>query len=175
MHKVRLFILLSIYMVFSFVLNNKLIAEEQKTGTISGNIVSSMTNQPLIGVAVRIIDSQLGTYSKEDGKFSIKNVPAGRISVQFRYVGYQKLVKSDIQIVPNKTQNITVSMTEAFTETEEITVKGSYFTKIADAATGTQSFSSEDIKGMHREFKKMPLELYNCYPVLIPLLVVVMI
>jgi hypothetical protein len=120
-------------------------AEENATGSISGTVRSSMNAKPLTRVTVQVVGTKIGGFTDKNGRFKIKNVPVGRQSIQFSYIGFQKFVKTDVNIIKDKTTDFDINLVEAFSETEEITVKAQYFVKLVDAATGTQSFSSEDI------------------------------
>jgi hypothetical protein len=125
---------------------SQLLSQTEKTGTIAGYVTSTMSAQPLIGATVQVLNTQLGAVTDVTGKFIIKDIPVGRVTLKFSYVGYQNYSQPDIQVIGNKTSNVTVELTEAIIEGQEITVKAEYFVKIFDAATGTQSFSGGDIR-----------------------------
>lgn len=136
-YQIILILLFTQYFVF---------AQAQKTGSVSGFVTSTMTNQPLIGATVKVVNTNLGSITDNQGKFVIDKIPAGRIILNFSYVGYQTFSQPDVQIIQGKTTNINIKLTEALVQGQEITVKAEYFVKILDAATGTQSFSSNDIR-----------------------------
>jgi iron complex outermembrane receptor protein len=48
------------------------------TGTISGRVVDSTSQQPLAGVTVRISGTQRGALTQADGAFILPGVPSGR-------------------------------------------------------------------------------------------------
>ena len=58
------------------------LAQKQITGTV----VDAESNEPLIGVAVRVPDSSVGVLTDIDGKFSI-TLPAGKNSLNFSFMG----------------------------------------------------------------------------------------
>ncbi|MEI6090841.1 MAG: TonB-dependent receptor [bacterium] len=138
---------------FSFLLviivilsSSQLQSQTEKTGTVAGYVTSTMSAQPLVGAIVRVVDTELGAMTDNTGKFVIKDVPVGRVNLKFSYVGYLNFTQPDIQVVSNKTINVDVHLTEAVVEGQEITVKAEYFVKVLDAATGTQSFSGNEIR-----------------------------
>lgn len=126
--------------------SSQLQSQTGKTGTIAGYVTSTMSAQPLVGAIVRVVDTELGAMTDNTGKFIIKDVPVGRVNLKFSYVGYLNFTQPDIQVVSNKTINVDVHLTEAVVEGQEITVKAEYFVKVLDAATGTQSFSGNEIR-----------------------------
>ena len=47
------------------------------TGTITGRVVDSTSQQPLAGVTIRITGTTIGTLSRPDGAFTLPGVPVG--------------------------------------------------------------------------------------------------
>lgn len=83
---------------------------------ISGNVVNA-ENEPLIGVSVKIKDTNKGTISDLDGKFELP-VEKGQILL-FSYIGFQN---SEIKIQENK--SLKVILYESTTSLNEIVVVG---------------------------------------------------
>jgi TonB-linked SusC/RagA family outer membrane protein len=62
--------------------------EQKKQGiTLSGIIISSADNQPLIGVSVFVAGTSFGTITDMNGHYSL-TVPEGTKTVSFNYIGY---------------------------------------------------------------------------------------
>lgn len=77
----RIFLLLSVLLLIS----STLMAQNR---TITGRVVSSDKNEPLIGVAVQIKGSNVGTTTDTSGHFSLKATNLQSIVVGVRYIGY---------------------------------------------------------------------------------------
>ena len=77
--------------------------------TISGSI-SDETNQSMIGAAVRISGTTIGTVSDINGKFQLNNVPVGKAVLEFSFVGYSKVVRT-IDVVKDKNVDLKIKMT----------------------------------------------------------------
>lgn len=73
---------LLLLMVFGF--GGKALAQNR---TVTGMVVSSADNQPLIGAGVVIAGTSAGTSTDINGKFSL-SVPNGRNMLQVSYLGY---------------------------------------------------------------------------------------
>jgi iron complex outermembrane receptor protein len=58
--------------------------------TISGTVTDE-SGEPLIGVNVLVLGSNVGTVSDFDGSYSL-SVPAGATQIQFSYTGYDRVV-----------------------------------------------------------------------------------
>ncbi|NBW38280.1 MAG: TonB-dependent receptor, partial [Cytophagia bacterium] len=65
-----------------------------QNGSISGKILDSDTKEGLIGATVVVDKTTLGGITDLDGKFLIKNVPAGAYQLRIKYVGYEDMLQS---------------------------------------------------------------------------------
>jgi len=63
-------------------------------GSISGTILDTDTNDPLIGATVLIEDTNLGTVTDIDGTFAIAGVSEGEHTITISYVGYSTMTQS---------------------------------------------------------------------------------
>lgn len=122
------------------------IAQEQSGGSITGRIISTMTESPLPGVTIRVLGSDKGAISKKDGSFTIKNVPFGIQKVQFNLVGYEQFISTDIPIGAGKPAFLEIKLVEKVIELEGAEVRASYFIKRTESVTSTQNLNFEDIR-----------------------------
>ena len=60
--------------------------------TLSGKITDA-NNQPLNGVEIYAIDLHKGSTSNENGMYSLKNIPNGKIKINISYVGFKTISK----------------------------------------------------------------------------------
>jgi iron complex outermembrane receptor protein len=54
-------------------------------GTIQGILVDADTKAPLIGANVTLKNTEWGTATDAEGKFSIRNIPVGNYTIKFMY------------------------------------------------------------------------------------------
>jgi hypothetical protein len=80
------------------------------TCTISGYVFDRETKEPLIGANIVLGGSKLGTATDIEGFFSIENVPPGKYSLQFSYIGYRSFTKSNIVFEGNYNYSLTVEL-----------------------------------------------------------------
>ena len=57
---------------------------------VNGIVVSQEDNQPVVGVSVLVVGTNVGTVTGADGRFSL-TVPEGRSQLRFTYVGMETL------------------------------------------------------------------------------------
>ena len=61
--------------------------------TISG-LVLDETKQPMIGAAVRVKGTTVGTTTNLDGKFKLENLTPGNVILELSFVGYINQTKT---------------------------------------------------------------------------------
>lgn len=71
--------------VFFFVV---LVHSATSQNEISGFILDSITHEPVPYANVYFSNTSLGTYSSEDGKYTIKNFPDGKYDLTVSFIGY---------------------------------------------------------------------------------------
>ena len=63
-------------------------------GTITGKVTAEVTGRPVAGAHVLVLGSTQASVAGEDGRYTLKNVRAGSVSVQVLSVGYKSAKKS---------------------------------------------------------------------------------
>lgn len=92
------------------------------TQTVKGRVLDAETELPLFGANIIVLNvgSQKGAITDERGYFRLEDVSVGRASFQFTYLGYEKFVVSEILIGSAKEVELTIYLTEALNELEEV-------------------------------------------------------
>ncbi len=60
-----------------------------QTGRIAGKVTRADTKEQLAGVAVQLVGTQVGTYTRDNGTFIMKEVPVGINTLQLHRIGYK--------------------------------------------------------------------------------------
>lgn len=118
----------------------------KSVGTITGYVVNGVTQSPLAGATIRVVGTKYGAVSKQDGRFTIRNVPAGVYTVLASSIGYTPLNKSDVIVSTGKPYSITFELMETTIKTDEVEVTASYFTRNPETITSTQTLNAEDVR-----------------------------
>ena len=63
-------------------------------GTVSGTVSGVATGSPLGQTRVILVGGNVVAVTGEDGKYTLRNVPAGTVTIEALRVGYQSLKKS---------------------------------------------------------------------------------
>ena len=92
--------------------------------TVRGKITDAASKAPVIGATVIVVDSNPlnGTTTDENGDFRV-SVPTGRVALKVTYTGYEEVLVGNIVVNTGKEVILDLSMTEAFTNLNEVTVK----------------------------------------------------
>jgi len=87
-------------------------------GTITGKITNE-ANQPLGDARVIVLSGQVSATSSEDGKYTLKNVPAGTVEIQALKVGYRALKKT-VTVANGASVTADLQMVAAVVQLQEI-------------------------------------------------------
>jgi iron complex outermembrane recepter protein len=88
---------------------------------LSGLVKAKNSGDPLPGAVIYFPDLKSGTSSKNDGTFEIKNLPAVKLLVQIKLIGYKTVIRSiELGISPY----LLVEMEESVIEADEVVVTG---------------------------------------------------
>lgn len=96
------------------------------TQTIRGKVVDEESKFPLFGVTVRLLSDTTGVtgvVTDQDGAFRFDHVPVGRHQLEFRYLGYEPKIMSNIILGSGKEVVLQVELQEKITVAAEATVK----------------------------------------------------
>src|SRR4051794_21379031 len=85
---------------------------------ITGRITSE-GNAPLADARVLVIGTSQSATTGEDGKFTLRNVPAGSVELQALRVGYQSLKKS-VNVTAGSTTVADFVMKQAIVQLDEV-------------------------------------------------------
>ncbi len=106
---------------------------------VTGSVVDANSNEPLIGVTILEAQTDQGTLTDLDGKFSI-SLTTGDPTLIFRYTGYKTM-----EIKLEGREILEVRMTEEATLFDQVVVVGYGTQKKSDLTGAVSSVKGEDI------------------------------
>ncbi len=62
---------------------------QQQTGQVTGKILDAVTEEPLIGATVMLMQSAIGAATNQDGVYTLTRLPAGNQTLVVRFLGYE--------------------------------------------------------------------------------------
>lgn len=111
--------------------------------TLVSGKVTDQNGKPMSGVTVYIPYLNKGTVSNNEGKYIIKNLPVGKIVIQFSFIGYN--TKIETITLKSGQSNLDISMTEAIVESQEVVVTGGTISSQHQNAVKIDILRSRDI------------------------------
>ena len=114
--------LFSVLMFFCFSLTTVF---AQQTTEVRGRVTDE-NKQPLIGVDVVLEGTSIGVSTNDKGFYELHNVPVGKQTIVFSYLGFQTLkIRTDVAPNPSGTHtHLDVQLSEELTALQEVEVIG---------------------------------------------------
>ena len=121
--KTNLLFIISILFVF---LSGSVHGQGITSGTISGRMLDQ-NNEPLMGATITAVHTPSGstyrTVSRQNGYFTLANVRVGGpYSLSVRFVGFQELERTAIEVNLGENQQIQLQLEEALEQLEQVEV-----------------------------------------------------
>ena len=102
---------------------------------LTGHVLDEVTGEHLAFVNVQVKGTNIGTVTDESGHYLLKDLPIGRQTIVFSYVGYEK-AELPVNIIADKTVELKAVIHEETQQLESVVVTANrYATKRQEAAT----------------------------------------
>ncbi|MBR9978037.1 MAG: TonB-dependent receptor [Bacteroidetes bacterium] len=118
----------------------------QGGGVIRGKVYDAQTKEPLVGANVFVRETSLGAATDLDGRFVIRDVPAGSYRVQASVIGYTPQIEADVVAAEGRETQLDFPLQSTAIDLGEVVVEANYFREIADAPVSAQTLSYEEIR-----------------------------
>ncbi|MEM9929311.1 MAG: carboxypeptidase regulatory-like domain-containing protein [Bacteroidota bacterium] len=119
--------------------------------TVKGIVVDKESLLPLISASVYVVGTEppVGTFTDENGRFRLENVPLGRRSLIISSIGYEDAVVQEVVVGAGKEVDLTVQLTESLLDLSTVEVVAARLNGTPNdemATVSAQSFSVEQTK-----------------------------
>jgi hypothetical protein len=114
-------------MCFSIYANAQTDSSSAVFGIITGTVLNTGTQSPLNGASIIVNGTKIGTLTNSNGKFTLRKVPVGIVSVKVSAIGFESRTYSDIAVSSGKPSTITVELNEKAIQIQSTEVEASYF------------------------------------------------
>ncbi|MBL7809543.1 MAG: TonB-dependent receptor, partial [Saprospiraceae bacterium] len=120
----------------------------QNTGIITGSVRDKLTQEALIGAAIRLEGTNLGVVTDVDGNFRLSGIPPKSYNVVASYVGYGAQTKFNVVVNTGNANQLNFELEPEGTTLGEVEVTINRSVRIASAETplSIQNVSVEEIK-----------------------------
>lgn len=122
------------------------LAHAQSTGTLSGTVLDTDSNQPLPGANVSLVGTTTGTITDNDGRYTL-TLNAGTYEVQVSFVGYQS-ARATVTIQAGQTTSQDFSLGTDLIGAGEVVVLGTrrQGRTVTDSPVPVDVFTAEEIE-----------------------------
>ena len=116
----------------------------QGSGNISGTVVDKVSGEKIPFAGVRLEGTSLGASTDNDGKFIIRQIPAGEYKLLITYIGYEEQTIS-VSVVADKTIELNAELDYAGVQGEEVVISAQISGQMAAI---NEQLSSNTIKNV---------------------------
>ena len=137
--------------IFSITAQQTKAIDRNITQNITGVIRDNITNEPLLGANIILMESSpvIGTVSNGEGKFILKNVDVGPVSLKISFVGYSTVEILNRDLRTAKALNLNIFMDEMVLTGDEVVITAGSDKKVSIntmATVSTRTFSVDETR-----------------------------
>ena len=125
---------------------------------VNGRVYNELNNKAIAFATVKILGSQIGAVSEEDGSFSVLNLEPGIYSFKATASGYKPLYINEVTITKTRVEYLEFSLEEIVIEQEEVVVKASPFLQRKESPVSLKTLNATEIErlpGANRDVSKV--------------------
>jgi outer membrane receptor protein involved in Fe transport len=116
-------------------------ARAQASGSITGQVRSAITGEPLAGVAVRVGESSIRAVTREDGRFVLNGVAAGELRLSLELLPDYATAVEVVTVPAGEVVRLSLELVPEAVLLDEILVRG----KAGDSSITAKSFTPEGV------------------------------
>jgi len=131
-------------------------SQSHHPATLSGQVVSYSTGQPVDGAVVNLLGSGYGAITDSLGNFRIPQTWAGTDTIEVRFIGYEAN-KREIELAPNEESHITLLLSSTVLRVADLVVK----VRQTRRERNLQGFAERFRKGFGEFFRPRDIRLRN--------------
>jgi len=99
-------------------------AAAQQTGQIAGRVLDVQTGRPLPAARVAVQGTALAAMSAVDGRYSLRNVPAGEHTLTVSLIGYQPKTVTGVRVTAGGAATADITLAAGGVRLQALTVTG---------------------------------------------------
>lgn len=115
------------------------------TGKLTGAIKDSKSGEPISGVNIVLLGTDLGAATTLDGDYIVLNVVPGKYSVSASAVGYVRVVKQEVLVYADLTTNLSFSLEPTIIQGQEVVVRAERKVIRPDVTASTRIATGDEL------------------------------
>ena len=125
---------------------SRAVAQNASTGRITGTITGTESNQPIQGVRVTLLGTQLTVTSNPRGQYTIAGIAPGSYRLRASAIGYTPVIVDSVPVRAGQTSTADISLKHQTVELEKVVVVGYGTLAKRDVTGAVGSVAAEQIK-----------------------------
>lgn len=124
------------------------LAAQGATGAITGRVIEAVTEAPVANATVRVVGQELVVQTDAGGRFTVRGVRTGIVTLDVRRLGYAPVTKGDIAVSPAKPAEVLVVLRPVDVRLAAVTVRPEAFPAQRPQGTpvSTQAYTAEEVR-----------------------------
>ena len=94
----------------------------QQAGRLVGRVLDAQTAEPLASVQVFVSDGSIGALTALDGRYVLRDVPAGTHAITAQLIGYAGKTVTEVVIAAGQTATLDITLESQAIQLEEIVI-----------------------------------------------------
>ena len=127
---------------------SRAVAQDASTGRISGTITGTESNQPIQGVRVTLLGTQLTVTSNPQGRYTIAGIAPGTYRLRASAIGYTPVIVDSIPVRAGQTANADIALKHQTVELERVVTVGYGTLTKRDVTGAIGQVSGDQIKAV---------------------------
>jgi hypothetical protein len=117
-------------------------------GVITGRVEDAVTAGPIVAASVQVVGTTRGAITDAEGRFTVRDVPLGIVTLEVRRIGYAPVLRGDIAVSPAKPAEVRITLASLPASLAAIAVRPEAFPDRAPPATpvSTQTYTAEEVR-----------------------------
>ncbi len=116
-------------------------SQDLGAGALRGSVYDKDFSVPIAQARVVILEAGLATVTGTDGNFLFQRVPAGSYTIAISKDGFERLIQTDVVVVPGQIADLRLDLVSEVFEMDELVVMGEDL--FANAETGLLDIRAE--------------------------------
>ncbi len=156
-------VVLAVFLLVGFLTHN-VASQTQQTITLRGRVVDARTGEPISKVRIIASATEQSTTSDEDGRFTLKDIPAGQVDLYITTVNYG-LVKKTITVEGGDNNDFLIGLNEdAAALTERVTITADPYEASETNVASEQTLNKRELQSLSSVLLGDPVRAAQALP-----------
>lgn len=123
-----------------------LTAQGKPVGHVDGRVIAAITERPVVGAAVQLIETGQATTTDSLGTFELAEVPVGVYQLRVRALGYAPIVSANLVVGSGKPLNVSIRLSPVVVQLQAIQVRPSFFQQPTELSPSVRSIGADETR-----------------------------